>query len=1300
MSQAVCATAPVPAKGWTLELIAEAPKIRHPSVVCVAPDGRVFVAEDPMDISTKHANEQAGRILCLHRDGRVTVFADHLYAVFGMQYLRGSLFVLHNPKFSRFRDEDGMGRDREELIEQTNPEPWALDWNDHVPSNFRLAMDGYFYVAVGDKGLYGAVDRSGRRVDLHGGGVVRIRPDGTGLEVFARGVRNILDVAMDAEDELFTYDNTDENQWMGRVTHMVDGGFYGYPFDFIPRRPYTLWMFADYGPGAACGAVAYTDDALPAEYRGNLFLADFGQRNLRRVILAREAGTFRAVRDELLFPDPPPDFRPVGIHETEDGRGFYICDWQHLDNKQEVTVGRLWKLSAVFATNGVGVPDWYVAAAMGKPVQASVPSLLEALAHPRKMVRQTAQHLLSQQGPSVAGALLGLITNGLARPDSRWHALWALHAIDPSILAAEKELLTLAENADPAMARQVMRELGERGAKAAVPVLVRRLNDPDPSLRFWAATALGRIADPSSLPGLLQALHRADAGLWPHFAAWTAVHRIGRAHPQAWAEAVRALDTPDPDARERISFALRDTYDAALVGELIRLETDSSVAIAARLTALSLLQAMHRQPPPWRGEWWSYHPFRLEPPAHTEDWPATAQIGAALREALRDPDERVRLAAVAAAGELRDPAVVPLLRDLTASSDQARQAILLARAHAGDADLAPELIRLLPDAKATEDLRRTAIDSSGLLLGTAAKTNHELSRAVLELLEPSRASAALQLAALAVVSKAGLTNAEPVLLRLSRSGTAGTGEAAVRVLASFGLGVNLRTLSELATNAPLETRREAIVALGDLHEKKVLSLLLAAAQQEETREAAWRALAAMPAVAALDAYLAALNRPEVVIRDRARRAIKEISADALPELEKRTAELTPLIRVELRRVYEMQPDVLRRPFLAVSTLDARAPEDYARHAMGHVGDPWNGQRIFFDEQRAACIRCHAVHGWGGAVGPEMTTAGAQFGRAALVESILYPSKAVREGYQQVELELKSGESISGILKAENAGGIVVLDADARQRTVSRDDIVSRRNSALSLMPEGLQAAMTLDEFSDLVAYLESLKADPRRAAPPTVPAGWRSLVDPAGPAGWHAGAASPPAPSAGAVGADWLWADGTWQQQSAGSPLWTAAEFGDVSWTCDWRWRDAPKAVEQPVLGPDGEPERGEAGAVLRERILDCGEGGLLLRGSREAWIQFSGQSAGSGGLPRLREAAIGEARRQFTPLRRADRPLGQWNHLEVVLRGHQLTVTLNGTPVLEGVSVPGLPPRGSWGFLAGSGRIEFRNLFVLEVGP
>src|SRR5262249_38401581 len=143
-TSAPASTTPRPREGWTMQLVAEAPVLRHPSVVCTAPDGRVFVAEDPMDISSPHAHLQEGRILCLHPDGHTTIFATNLFAVFGLQYLEGKLSVLHNPKFSVFRDEDGLGRDPVDLIEQTNPNPWALDWNDHVPANFRLAMDGYF----------------------------------------------------------------------------------------------------------------------------------------------------------------------------------------------------------------------------------------------------------------------------------------------------------------------------------------------------------------------------------------------------------------------------------------------------------------------------------------------------------------------------------------------------------------------------------------------------------------------------------------------------------------------------------------------------------------------------------------------------------------------------------------------------------------------------------------------------------------------------------------------------------------------------------------------------------------------------------------------------------------------------------------------------------------------------------------------------------------------------------------------------------------------------------------------------
>src|SRR3954462_8923785 len=87
--------------GWTMELVAKAPALRHPTVLCCAPDGRLFVAEDPMDISAP-ADQPLGRILCFHPDGRTTVFAEKLYATFGMQYLEGMLYVLHNPKYTRF----------------------------------------------------------------------------------------------------------------------------------------------------------------------------------------------------------------------------------------------------------------------------------------------------------------------------------------------------------------------------------------------------------------------------------------------------------------------------------------------------------------------------------------------------------------------------------------------------------------------------------------------------------------------------------------------------------------------------------------------------------------------------------------------------------------------------------------------------------------------------------------------------------------------------------------------------------------------------------------------------------------------------------------------------------------------------------------------------------------------------------------------------------------------------------------------------------------------------------------------
>ena len=70
------------------------------------------------------------------------MFADGLYAVFGLQYLDSKLYVHHSPKFTVFEDNHGVGTNRTDLFYCTNSKPWLPSLNDHIPSGFRLAMDG------------------------------------------------------------------------------------------------------------------------------------------------------------------------------------------------------------------------------------------------------------------------------------------------------------------------------------------------------------------------------------------------------------------------------------------------------------------------------------------------------------------------------------------------------------------------------------------------------------------------------------------------------------------------------------------------------------------------------------------------------------------------------------------------------------------------------------------------------------------------------------------------------------------------------------------------------------------------------------------------------------------------------------------------------------------------------------------------------------------------------------------------------------------------------------------------------
>src|SRR5579883_770527 len=233
---------PAVANGWSIELVAESPRILYPTAIVAAADGTIYLGSDPMDMPGP-PTEPSDRVVAI-QDGRIRTFAAQLWSVMGLEWVDGTLYVVHAPFLSAFRDTDGDGQadQRLDLITGLGPKlPGASGLNDHIASGIRLGMDGFLYIAVGDKGIPRGVGRDGTTIQLFGGGVIRIRPDGTGLEVVSTGERNPMSVALSATDEIFTYGNDDDSKkWPNSLTHHIVGGHYGYPYEFLTHPERTL----------------------------------------------------------------------------------------------------------------------------------------------------------------------------------------------------------------------------------------------------------------------------------------------------------------------------------------------------------------------------------------------------------------------------------------------------------------------------------------------------------------------------------------------------------------------------------------------------------------------------------------------------------------------------------------------------------------------------------------------------------------------------------------------------------------------------------------------------------------------------------------------------------------------------------------------------------------------------------------------------------------------------------------------------------------------------------------------------
>jgi putative heme-binding domain-containing protein len=1061
-------------------------------------------------------------------------------------------------------------------------------------------MDGYLYISTGDKGIYGAVGRDGKTAEIYGGGIARMRPDGSDLEVYCTGTRNHLDVAVTSEDEFFTYDNTDDGLgWWTRVTHMVDGGFYGYPWDYKPRRPYTLWMMADYGGGSGCASIAYNEDALPEKYRGNLFLSDWARKEVLRLDVAREGATWKILSTEKFLLGAGSEFRPLGLAVSPDGMSLYCCDWNYggwvAKGKQ---TGRLIKATY---TGGASLaapkPSWYVAAGTAQKVDASNDDLVKGLSHPSREVRLVAQRRLADR--KATKELEAVLAGGTA--PAKWHAIWALDAIGEKSEAIRKSL----SDPDPSVRRQAARQMGTHPKMDLDPAmaLIPKLKDPDATVRFHAATALGRIGALCSVEHLVNALSEKD--LFVRYAVFTALNRTGRRTP-VWGAILQGLKSDDPLIREGTLFAIRETYDEKLAEALAALPRSPEV--------VSALAEMHRKPSAWKGDWWGTQPAGRPRPPKVVEYPGTKIVLEALRSALGDAKAEVRRAAAESVAVTKDADAAKALRELFAkeSDVEVRKGILRSLGAIKDAASSELVASAFKDPALLVEAANAAEQIAG---PTLIKILAELAETASspEILAPALGALGRLKAGVATAAKHA-AHADPKVAL-----------AAVTALGQIGGDAAVQALIPAVDDKRIEVRRAAIAALGGLAAKPAIPALLKAFLDKSVRFEAITALAQVPDLRALDAYLEGLGGKNATVRDQCRKAVAAVSGPALPLIESKmeAALLSNDTIVELQRLYAKPAAVtdwmilgsfanpcaepfpvdapaMNREFkdpqgrtiqwkkakvsneqgmvnlrnqmtilddstaYAVTELESpteRAvefvagsddtltvwlngqkifedlgnhgwkwdayhfrgtlkagknllllkcsnagggwefslavpaprqgrlfeakpqkldPKAYAEFAKKNAGDAGRGRSLFSDPKGVACIKCHKVNGEGGEVGPDLTGVGLKYARDHFVESILYPSIKILDGYKQTMVLTKAGVVLAGRSLGDTAEELTLLDAEGKRHVIRKGDIDQRKEAELSLMPEGLNTGLSLQDFADIVSYLESLKDAPKK----------------------------------------------------------------------------------------------------------------------------------------------------------------------------------------------------------------------------
>lgn len=625
------------------------------------------------------------------------------------------------------------------------------------------------------------------------------------------------------------------------------------------------------------------------------------------------------------------------------------------------------------------------------------------------------------------------------------------------------DLVTLLDDARPVVRNRAIAQLGKQGASAVKALTdavkksasaearlnavwaLTRIHDPsarepvrgavsdrEPAVAQAAVHATGIYRDPAALPMLQELLKSSSAHV-----ARSAATSLGQIENK---KAVPALLAATAVQRDRILehsliYALIEINDPAGTGA--GLQAQSVFTRRAALVALDQMDDGKLQVSDVAPLLVSKDPVLKETAmwvaGHHADWGKDLsgffqqRLAATGANATERAELQNQLAEFARDGSIQQ-FLITMLND-AATAPETRELILQAMAHSGLGEMPAVWSDALPHSLA--DASEPAVHAAVAVIRAIPlpkKSKINFTEPLLQVGRDTKHNAETRLEAL-VALPSGLAAVEPELFDFLRANLDATKSPLIRTTAATVVGKAKLTSDQLFALADI------LKTAGPLEMSKLL-----AAYDHSSNEAVGLRL------------VESLKQAK---------GLMGLRADMLkPRFAKYPAP-----------VQQAGEEVLK--LINVDTAKQKARLD---ELMGTLsgGDVYRGQALF-NSPRAACSTCHAIGYLGGHVGPDLTRIGQIRTERDLLEAIVYPSASFVRSFEPMIITTKDGEEHSGIIRNETNDNILLVSGPGAEQLLARADIADMRPGTLSVMPEGLDQALSRQELTDLITFLRSLK---------------------------------------------------------------------------------------------------------------------------------------------------------------------------------------------------------------------------------